>query len=130
MRRYSPFRISAVVLALGCLPLVLVGLPELSRQGVSGFGWTMGLAFGFAVIGPLFLTNILWFTAISHVGPSRSALFANLEPFFAVLFAVLLLSETLNGWEIAGGVGIAIGIALERIAHRARGTEAVVVLGE
>ena len=31
----------------------------------SGLVW---LCFAFAVVGPLFLTNILWFTAISRVG--------------------------------------------------------------
>ena len=118
MRRYSPFRISALVLAIGWVPLALTSIPELSSQSFAGFGWLMWISFSYAVIGPLFLTNILWFTAIDRVGPSRAALFANLQPFFAVLFAVLLLSETLNGWEIAGGVAIAIGIALERIWRR------------
>ena len=56
------------------------------------------------MIGPLFLTNILWFTAIDRVGPSRASLFANLQPFFAVVFALLLLSESLQPVEIAGGV--------------------------
>src|SRR6201982_3900668 len=32
MRRYSPYRISAVVLALGWAPLVLVSIPQLGRQ--------------------------------------------------------------------------------------------------
>ena len=118
MRRYSPFRISAVVLALGCVPLVLTSIPQLMEQSFSGFGWLMWFAFAYAVIGPLFLTNILWFTAIDRVGPSRASLFANLQPFFAVLFAVLLLSEHLNSWEIAGGLAIAVGIALERIWRR------------
>jgi drug/metabolite transporter (DMT)-like permease len=118
MRRYSPFRISAIVLAIGWVPLALTSIPELASQSFDGFGWLMWIAFSYAVVGPLFLTNILWFTAIDRVGPSRAALFANLQPFFAVLFAVLLLSETLNGWEIGGGVAIAIGIALERIWRR------------
>src|SRR5215469_5231633 len=116
MRRYSPFRISSVVLPLGWVPLALVSIPQLSSQTVDGFGWTMAFAFAFAVVGPLFLTNILWFTAIGKVGPSRATLFANLEPFFAVLFAVLLLSETLNALEIAGGALIAAGIVIERRA--------------
>ena len=38
------------------------------------------VGFAFAVVGPLFLTNILWFTAISRVGPSRASLFSNLQP--------------------------------------------------
>ena len=69
----------------------------------------MWLALAFSVIGSLFLTNILWFTALDRVGPSRASLFANLQPFFAVLFALVLLSEHLNGWEIVGGVAIAAG---------------------
>ncbi len=127
MRRYSPFRISALVLALGCVPLTLVSIPELERQSLDGFGWTMGLAFGFAVIGPLFLTNILWFTAIDRVGAARASLFANLQPFFVVLFAVTLLSERLSGWEVAGGVAIACGIAIERLGRRSAAVGAAIV---
>jgi drug/metabolite transporter (DMT)-like permease len=125
MRRYSPFRISALVLALGWVPLAAVSIPQVAEQGFS-FGWLVWLAFGYAVIGPLFLTNILWFTAIDRVGPSRASLFANLQPFFAVVFAVLLLSEHLNRYELAGGLAIAAGIALERRRRHEVVEEAVV----
>ena len=60
------------------MPLALVSIPQLRQQSFDGFGWTMVLAFAFAVVGPLFLTNILWFTAIDRVGLSRATLFANL----------------------------------------------------
>jgi len=73
---------------------------------------------GYAVIGPLFLTNILWFTSIDRVGASRAALFGNLQPFFAVLFALILLSESLDSLEIAGGVLIFGGIVFERMSRR------------
>jgi len=116
MRRYSPYRISALVLGLGWIPLALTSIVQLGEQGFS-FGWLVWLCFAYAVIGPLFLTNILWFTAIDRVGPSRASLFANLQPFFSVIFALLLLSEHLNRWEIAGGFAIAAAIAIERRAH-------------
>ena len=38
------------------------------------------VGFAFAVLGPLVITNLLWFTAIDRVGPSRASLFANLQP--------------------------------------------------
>ena len=117
MRRYSPYRISALVLAIGWVPLALVSIPQLREQQFS-FGWKVWLGFGYAVVGPLFLTNILWFTAIDRVGASRASLFANLQPFFAVVFALLLLSESLRAMEIAGGLLIFAGIAFERIARR------------
>ncbi|MCW2976460.1 MAG: hypothetical protein JWM06_1741 [Actinomycetia bacterium] len=117
MRRYSPYRISALVLGIGWIPLALVSVPQVSAQEFS-FGWKVWLGLGYAVVGPLFLTNILWFTAVDIVGAPRASLFNNLQPFFGVLFAILLLSEKLRPLEIAGGVLIFAGIALERILRR------------
>ena len=114
MQRYSPSRISALVLAIGWVPLAALASAQLGDETFS-FGWKVWLGFGYAVIGPLFLTNILWFTAIDRVGPSRASLFGNLQPFLAVLFAVLLLGEILHGLEIVGGVLIFAGIAYERL---------------
>src|SRR5215217_4654025 len=48
MRRYSPFRISALVLALGWVPLAVVGLRQATQQEFA-FGWKTWLAFGYAV---------------------------------------------------------------------------------
>jgi drug/metabolite transporter (DMT)-like permease len=117
MQRYSPYRISALVLAIGWVPLAALASVQLGHETFS-FGWKVWLGFGYAVIGPLFLTNILWFTAIDRVGPSRASLFGNLQPFLAVFFAVLLLGETLHGLEIVGGVLIFAGIAYERVRRR------------
>jgi len=118
MRRYSPFLISSLILGIGWLPLALVSTPQLAEQQYTGFDWKVWLGLAYAIVGPLFLTNILWFTAIDRVGPSRANLFTNIQPFFAVLFALVLLSEHLNRWEIVGAVAIAAGIALERVRRR------------
>jgi drug/metabolite transporter (DMT)-like permease len=64
------------------------------------------------VLGPLVTTNLLWFTAIDRVGPSRASLFANLQPFLAALIALLLLSETITTVQIVGGLAIGGGIVL------------------
>lgn len=117
MRRYSPYRISALVLAIGWVPLAALASTQLGDETFS-FGWKVWLGFGYAVVGPLFLTNILWFTSIDRVGPSRASLFGNLQPFFAVFFALVLLGESLHTLEIAGGVLIFAGIAYERIYRR------------
>ena len=117
MRRYSPYRISALVLALGWVPLAFVSIPQVSAEHFS-FGWKVWLGFGYAVIGPLFLTNILWFTAVDRVGAARAVIFNNIQPFFGVVFALLLLSESLHPLEIVGGAFIFAGIYLERRLRR------------
>jgi drug/metabolite transporter (DMT)-like permease len=117
LRRYSPFRVSALVLSLGWVPLALTGAPQIVHQSFH-FGTLTWIGFAYAVIGPLFLTNILWFTSIDRVGPSRAALFSNLQPFFGVVFALILLGEGLNIWEVLGGLLIFAGIVLERVRRR------------
>jgi drug/metabolite transporter (DMT)-like permease len=113
MRSYSPFRISAVALVVGWVPLFLTALPQLLDQDwdLPGLVWA---AFAFAVLGPLVLTNILWFTAIDRVGPSRATLVTNLQPFLAAVFAVVLLSEPLSALQLAGGLAIALSLLLAR----------------
>jgi drug/metabolite transporter (DMT)-like permease len=113
MRHYSPYRISAVALLAGSVPLVLTGLPQLLDQDwdLRALVWA---GFVFAVLGPLVLTNVLWFTAIDRVGPSRATLVTNLQPFLAAVFAVILLSETITAVQFAGGAAIALSLLLAR----------------
>jgi drug/metabolite transporter (DMT)-like permease len=113
MRRYSPYRISAVGLLLGAALVLPTAAPQIASQdfGLDPWIWVI---FAAAVLGPLVLTNVLYFTAIDRVGPSRSALFTNLQPFLGAVFAVLLLSETITIAQFAGGALIALGIAIAR----------------
>jgi drug/metabolite transporter (DMT)-like permease len=113
MRRYSPLRISAFVLLAGWVPLALSGLPDTMSQDFSLAPRVWALLV-FAVLGPLVLTNLLWFTAIDRVGPSRATLATNLQPFLAALFALALLSERMTAMQVAGGTAIAAGILLAR----------------
>ena len=113
MRRYSPFRLSAIFLLGAAALLLLAGAPQLQDQSFD-LPASVWLTFAYAVIGPLVITNLLWFTAIDWVGPSRASLFANLQPFLAAVIALLLLDETLTRLQLAGGLLIAAGIVFSR----------------
>jgi drug/metabolite transporter (DMT)-like permease len=113
MRRYSPFRLSAVFLVVVSIPLLLLGSRQLAHEDFN-WGALVWIGFVFAVLGPLVLTNLLWFTAIDRVGPSRASLFANLQPFLAAVIALLLLHENLKRLQVAGGLLIAAGIVFSR----------------
>jgi drug/metabolite transporter (DMT)-like permease len=111
MQRYSPFRLSAVLLLVVTVPLAAAGSAQLGDQrfDLSALVW---IGFAFAVLGPLVVTNLLWFTAIDRVGPSRASLFANLQPFLAAIVALVLLSEEITALQVAGGLAIGGGIVL------------------
>jgi drug/metabolite transporter (DMT)-like permease len=114
MRDYSAYRISALVLLAMWVPLGLISVGQLSSQDYGGLGVLVWLGLAYAIVGPLALTNVLWFTAINRVGPSRATLFTNLQPFVAAIFAVLILSEPMSTLQVVGGIAIAFGILLER----------------
>jgi drug/metabolite transporter (DMT)-like permease len=113
MTRYSPLRISAWIIPFAAVLLLASGSVQIARENYPSAP-SVWWIFAFAVIGPLVVTNVLWFTAVDRVGPSRSALFANLQFFLAALFGVVLLHEGLSLVQCAGGVAIAGGIVLSR----------------
>ena len=112
-RTYSVTRISAVVLPCTWILLALAGIPQMRDQDWS-LGWEIWALLVFATIGPLVLTNVLWFRSIRRIGANRATLVANLEPFVAAVLAVVLLSEPLGLLQILGGIAIAGGIVLAR----------------
>lgn len=118
-RRYSPYRIFSIVLLEGAVLLPLTGVVQFSHQK-----WSLGagpwVAMAFSAAGPLVLANLLWISSISRVGPSRAALFTNLQPVFATAFAMVLLAEGIAWAQIAGGA--LIGAALLVARRRARET--------
>jgi drug/metabolite transporter (DMT)-like permease len=114
MRDYSPYRISAIVLLVMWIPLFVVGAPQVADQDYESLGRAVWLGLAYAVVGPVVLTTVLWFTAIGRVGPSHASIFANLLPFAAAILTVLLLDESLSLVQIMGGVLIALGIVVVR----------------
>jgi drug/metabolite transporter (DMT)-like permease len=113
MRTYSPSRVSAIVFPATWVMLALSGLQQTSDQDWS-VGWEVWSLLLFATLGPLVLTNVLWFRSIHRIGPAKATLAANLQPFVAAVLAVILLSEPLSWLQVVGGVLIGVGILFVR----------------
>lgn len=113
MHTYSPSRTSAIVIPLAWVGIALVGIPQTTEQDwdVGGQVWALLV---YAILGPLVVTNILWFRSVHRIGANRATLAANLQPFVAAVLAVVLLDEPLDPIQIAGGVLIALGILVVR----------------
>lgn len=119
MQRYSAYRISAVCLVVGCVPLLASSAKVLLEQDWSepnAIAWAAAL---YGLVFSLILTNIMWFTAIDRVGAARSSLYANLQPFLGAMWALLVLAEEMTPVQVAGGFVIGAGILLARRARPA-----------
>jgi len=109
MRTYSPSRVSAIVVPGAWVLIALVGIPAVRDQDWD-LEWQIWPLLLFATLGPLVLTNVLWFRSIHRIGPARATLATNLQPFVAAVLAVVLLSEPLSVLQVAGGLLIGVGI--------------------
>jgi drug/metabolite transporter (DMT)-like permease len=115
MRRYSPYRISAVVGIAALVPLAATSAPQLATEDWDTITLLAWGALAYSLLLSFVVTNVLWFTAIDRVGANRASLYANLQPFLGAGFAVLVLSETMTALQIVGGAVIAAGILIARV---------------
>jgi drug/metabolite transporter (DMT)-like permease len=114
MDRYSPNRISTVVVCAALPMLAVVSLPQVLRQDYAAItlgGWA---ALVYSVFFSLVVTNVLWFGAIQRGGAARATAVLPIQPFLGALFAFVLLGETVTLLQIVGGVIVVVGIWLTR----------------
>ena len=113
MQTYSPSRMSAIVIPAAWIGIALCGIPQTADQEWD-LSWEIWPLMVFATLGPLVLTNILWFRSVHRIGANRATLAANLQPFVAAVLAVALLSESITWLQVFGGLLIAAGILVVR----------------
>jgi drug/metabolite transporter (DMT)-like permease len=118
LKQYSPLRLTAVTMAIGTVPLVLVSIPSLSTENwlaISTDAW-LGLAFSacFAIA----IGYVLWYIGVSRIGSARTALYDNLVTVFAVASAWILLSESMTAIQIVGAVLVFVSLYVARRNRR------------
>jgi drug/metabolite transporter (DMT)-like permease len=67
------------------------------------------------------VAHVYWSRAIQVVGPSRAAVFLNLQPVFGLVLAALLLREQLGLWQLLGGTCVLAGVTLTTQGQRTDG---------
>lgn len=104
MERYSALQLSSFMMVVGTAmlaPFAISGLVSQDWAAVPDQAW---LSLLYAALLSVTLTNILYFRAIHRVGPARATIFMYLEPFGGVLFALLLLHESVEPLQLLGGL--------------------------
>jgi drug/metabolite transporter (DMT)-like permease len=101
------------ITATGTLGLVPFALPGLVTQDWALPWWAFaGILYAGTAGGAL--GSLLWYAAVRRLGAARTAIYANMESFFAVLAAALLLGEQIAATSLAGGAAVVAGVLLTR----------------
>jgi drug/metabolite transporter (DMT)-like permease len=61
-----------------------------------------------------------FFRGVTLIGPSRASILSSVEPATAIIIAAILFSESLNTYQIAGGLLIIIAALMTAFSKRAR----------
>lgn len=112
--RVSGLVLSAYTMLGGALALLLVAIPSLRSTAWSALplmGWSAILYSG---IFALVIAYLFWYRGIRVIGPTRSAMFSNMQPIIAVLFAWVVLGEVPTAWQDFGAACIMGGLLLTR----------------
>lgn len=110
--------LSAITMVGGTVPLVLVASPAMLGApwgSLSLAGWSAILYSG---IGALVLAYLFWYRGVRVLGPTRTAMYGNLQPLIALLVAWWALAERPTLWQWLGAAAILGGLFLTRTASR------------
>jgi drug/metabolite transporter (DMT)-like permease len=113
-KRVSGFWVIALNLIGGATVLAVVGargILSVNWMTLPGVAWAAILYSG---LGGLVIAYIFWLYGIRKLGPTRTALYGNLQPLIALLFAWLTLGEIPTAWQALGAGTIVGGVLLTR----------------
>ncbi|MBL0169281.1 MAG: EamA family transporter [Gemmatimonadaceae bacterium] len=114
--RAHPFHLSSITMASGAAFLLVVATPALRRLDVAGVVPSEWGAVAYAGIGALVIAYLLFYRGVRVLGPTRTAMYGNLQPLIAIAVAWLMLSERPTGWQLLGASLITGGLLLSRTA--------------
>jgi drug/metabolite transporter (DMT)-like permease len=118
LKEYSPLRLTAVTMAIGTVPLILVSTPSLSTENWAAISTNAWLSLAFSAVFAIAIGYVLWYTGVSRIGSSRTALYDNLVTVFAVASAWILLSENMTAIQIVGAVLVFVSLYVARRNHK------------
>jgi drug/metabolite transporter (DMT)-like permease len=112
--RVSGLQLSALTMTGGALTLLVIAAPAIAHapwSSVTAIGWS---ALVYSGVFALVIAYYFWYHGVRVLGPTRTAMYSNLQPVIAVLMAWVLLHETPTPWQILGAVSIMSGLLLTR----------------
>ena len=113
-RRLDGITLSAYTMIGGTVALGIVALPALVHTPWAALSFPAWSAILYSGLGALVIAYLFWYRGVRVIGPTRTAMYSNLQPLFALLVAWAMLAETPTPWQIVGAVCIMAGLLLTR----------------
>jgi drug/metabolite transporter (DMT)-like permease len=112
--RIDGMQLSTLTMVGGAVPLEAYCLPAMLRANWGAYptlGWA---AVTYSGVGSLVIAYAFWYRGVRIIGPTRTAMYSNLQPVVAVLVAWALLGEVPTALQGVGAASIMGGLLLSR----------------
>ena len=109
--------VTAITIVGGTLPLSLIALPAVDEIAWNELSIVTWGAIAYAGLASMVVAYLFWNRGVRLLGPTRTAMFGNLQPIFALAAARVMLGEKPGVWQLVGAVGIIGGVLLTRTAE-------------
>lgn len=112
--RVDGIQLSALTMIGGAVPLLLFAAPDIARTDWTAVVPLTWAAVAYSGLGALVLAYLFWYRGVRVIGPTRTAMYANLQPAIAILIAWLAFGDRPGFVQIAGIAVITTGLLLTR----------------
>jgi drug/metabolite transporter (DMT)-like permease len=109
--------VTAVTIIGGTVPLSLLALPRVTEVAWSRLPLDVWGAIVYSGLASMVIAYLFWNRGVRLLGPTRTAMFGNLQPLVALAAARIMLGERPGGWQLVGAVAIIAGVLLTRAAE-------------
>ena len=112
--RYDGVQLSAATMAAGALTLLVVAWPSVAAADWTAARPSAWGAIVYSGLAGLVIAYLFWYRGVRVLGPTRTAMYVNLQPVFALLIAWPVLGERPGLPQLCGAAGVTAGLLLAR----------------
>jgi drug/metabolite transporter (DMT)-like permease len=109
--------ITAITVVGGTIPISLIAIPEIHDVPWESLALATWGAIVYAGLASMVIAYLFWNRGVRLLGPTRTSMYGNLQPLFALTAAWLMLGERPIIWQVIGAVGIIGGVIMTRTAE-------------
>jgi drug/metabolite transporter (DMT)-like permease len=112
--RVDGVQLSAVTMVGGSIALLIAASPSIAAADWRSVGPPAWGAIVYSGIAGLVIAYLFWYRGVRVLGPTRTAMYVNLQPVFALFIAWVALGEQPGLPQLLGAAGVMAGLLLAR----------------
>ncbi len=113
-QRVNGLHLTLLTLLGGLVPLLLLTGADLIATDWMSLSWRTWAAMAYAALGAIVIAYLIYYHGLKRIGATRTSLYANLQPFVAILVAWQFQNDRPTLWQLMGFLCITGGLLLAR----------------